>query len=142
MKTIILYAGVILSLVLTGCGSDTKHDSDISSSVKAPTSISGKAIKGTITSGAGVLASSGRSTFVASDTDTTYKVLGDGRNTVNSSGTFLYSAKDDKATITFEDSVAGKGTYYFTFTSKNSGSYTAEIEQSPVAMQTGTFELQ
>ena len=140
MKAIILCIGIFLGIGLTGCGSDNNHDSIVSSSIEAPSSISGKAIKGTITSGAGVLASSGRSTFVASDT--TYKVLGDGKNTVNSSGTYLYIAKDNTATITFEDSVAGKGTYHFTFTSKSSGNYTAEIEQSPVAMQTGTFELQ
>jgi hypothetical protein len=137
MKNLILFMGVLLSLVIAGCGSDKSNDPNVS----APTTISGKSIKGTITSGSGVFASSGRSMFVASGSDNKYKVLGDGINTINTKGTFSYSANNNKAIITFDDSVLGKGNFYFTFTSKTTGTYTADAEQYPLANQAGSFEL-
>ena len=140
MKKLTLFVGVILGLVTVGCGSENSNDS-IDPNVTAPTTISGKSIKGTITSGTGGFASSGRSTFVASSTDNKYKVLGDGINTINSRGTFSYNVNNNKATIVFDDSVLGEGHYNFTFTTKTSGTYTANTEQNPIAKQTGTFEL-
>jgi hypothetical protein len=141
MKTLTLFMGVLLSLVIAGCGSDSSNDSNVSVAVSAPITISGKSIKGTITSGSGAFASSGRSMFVASGTDDTYKILGDGINTINANGTFSYSASNNKATIAFNDSLLGKGHYIFTFTSEIKGTYTAESEQSTLAKQTGLFEL-
>lgn len=141
MKKLALFMGVLLSLVIAGCGSDKTHDQNVDTTVSAPTTISGGSFKGTITSGSGGFASSGRSMFVASGTDNKYKVLGDGINTINTNGTFTYSASKNKATITFDDSVLGKGNYSFTFTSKTTGNYTADLEQSGLAKQTGLFEL-
>ena len=141
MKKLILFMGVLLSLVIAGCGSDSSHDSNVSLPVLAPTTISGKSIKGTITSGTGGFASSGKMMYVASSTDNKYKVLGDAINTINTNGTFSYTANNNKATITFDDSVIGKGNYHLTFTSKTAGTYTADAQQSTFAKATGSFEV-
>lgn len=141
MKKLTLFIGVLLSLVIAGCGSDSSHDSNVSASVLAPTTITGKSIKGTITSGEGGFASRGKTMYVASSTDNKYKVLGDGVNTINTKGTFSYTANNNKATIAFDDSVLGKGNYYLTFTSKTTGTYTADTQQSTLAKATGSFEV-
>lgn len=140
MKKLTLNIGILLSIVISGCGSDNSNDSN-DLNVSAPTTISGKSIKATVTSGSGGFASSGRSMFVVSNTNNTYKVLGDGINTINTKGTFSYSADDNKATIAFDDSVLGKGNYNFTFTTKTKGTYTAGSEQNTTAKQSGSFEV-
>jgi hypothetical protein len=141
MKTSTLFIGALLSLVIAGCSSDSSDDSNVSVTVSAPITISGKSIKGTITSGSGAFASSGRSMFVASSSDNKYKVLGDGINTINSKGTFSYSANNKKATLAFDDSILGKGIYHFTFTSNTTGTYMAGSQQSSITKQTGSFEI-
>ena len=141
MKKLILFTVVLLSSFIAGCGSDSRDDLNVPAPVSAPITISGISIIGTITSGSGVFASSGRSMFVASGSDNKYKVLGDGISTINTKGTFSYGANNNKATITFDDSVLGKGNFYFTFTSKTTGTYTADAEQYPLANQAGSFEL-
>ncbi|MFT5840355.1 MAG: hypothetical protein ACI9UT_002866 [Flavobacteriales bacterium] len=141
MKKLVLFIGVLLSSFLAGCGNDSRHDLNVLAPVSAPITILGKSIKGTITSGDGGFASSGRSTFVASSTDNTYKVIGDGIHTINSKGTFSYNASNKKATLAFDDSILGKGNYHFTFTSKTTGTYMADSEQNSKAKQTGSFEI-
>jgi hypothetical protein len=144
MKKLTLFIGVLLSLVIAGCGGDIDSNSDSNSNnlnVSAPATISGKSFKAVITSGSGGFASSGRSVFVVSNTDNKYKVLGDSINTINTRGTFSYSANNNKATIVFNDSVLGKGNYHFTFISETKGTYTAESEQSSLAKQSGSFEV-
>jgi hypothetical protein len=140
MKKLTLFTGVLLSLAIAGCDGDSNNDSN-NLNVSAPTTISGKSFKAVITSGSGSFASSGRSVFVVSKTDNKYKVLGDGMNTINTSGTFSYSANNNKATIIFNDSVLGKGNYHFTFISETKGTYTAGSEQSSLAKQSGSFEV-
>ena len=144
MKKLTLFIGVLLSLVIAGCGGDIDSNSDSNSNnlnVSAPATISGKSFKAVITSGSGGFASSGRSVFVVSNTDNKYKVLGDSINTINTRGTFSYSANNNKATIVFNDSVLGKGNYHFTFISETKGTYTAESEQSSLAKQSELFEV-
>ena len=136
---LILFIGELFSLVIAGC--DSSNDQNIQAPVSAPTTILGKSIKGSITFGDGGFALSGRSTFVTSSTDNKYKVIGDGTHTINSRGTFLYSANNKKVTLAFNNSILGKGNYYFTFTSKTTGSYIADSEQNSQAKQTGTFEI-
>jgi hypothetical protein len=141
MKKLILFIVVLLSSFIAGCGSDSRDDLNVPAPVSAPITISGKSIIGTITSGEGGFASSGRSTFVTSSTDNKYKVLGDGINTINSKGTFSYSANNKKATLAFDDSILGKGIYHFTFTSNTTGTYMAGSQQSSKTKQTGSFEI-
>ena len=136
MKLLNIIIGILLCLVITGC---SRSKTSNASNVSAPTSISGKTIKFTVSSGAGVLAASGTWNLVVSSTVNRYEVIGDYVNVVNSAGTFMYSPDGNKATVAMDDSVIGKGNFYLTFTSATAGTYTADAEQSFSAYQSGSF---
>ena len=136
MKLLNIIIGILLCLVITGC---SRSKTSNASNVSAPTSISGKTIKFTVSSGAGVLAASGTWNLVVSSTVNRYEVIGDYGNVGNSAGTFVYSPDGNKATVAYDDSVIGKGNFYLTFTSATAGTYTADAEQSFSAYQSGSF---
>ena len=136
MKLLNIIIGILLCLVITGC---SRSKTSNASNVSAPTSISGKTIKFTVSSGAGVFAASGTWNLVVSSTVNRYEVIGDYVNVVNSAGTFVYSPDGNKATVAMDDSVIGKGNFYLTFTSATAGTYTADAEQSFSAYQSGSF---
>ena len=135
MKLLNIIIGILLCLVITGC---SRSKTSNASNVSAPTSISGKTIKFTVSSGAGVFAASGTWNLVVSSTVNRYEVIGD-KNVFNSAGTFVYSPDGNKATVAYDDSVIGKGNFYLTFTSATAGTYTADAEQSFSAYQSGSF---
>ncbi|MCG6202854.1 hypothetical protein [Psychromonas antarctica] len=136
MKVLKLLPAILLSLVIAGCSSNSTNESEIS----APTSISGKTIKVTISSGSGGFASTGTADVVVSNTTNQYTINGDGVNVVNSAGTFSYSSSGNKGTIAIDDSAFGKGNYNLTYTSTTSGTFTADIEKYPSATQSGSFK--
>ena len=136
MKLLNIIIGILLCLVITGC---SRSKTSNASNVSAPTSISGKTIKFTVSSGAGGFAASGTWNLVVSSTVNRYEVIGDYVNVVNSAGTFMYSPDGNKATVAMDDSVIGKGNFYLTFTSATAGTYTADAEQSFSAYQSGSF---
>jgi hypothetical protein len=139
MKVLNLFAAILLSLIIVGCG---RIDSAPAPSVTAPTFISGKTIKSTITSGSGGFATTGTSDFVTSNTKNQYTINGDVVNVANSAGTFSYSSSGNQGIIAFDDPGFGKGNYNLTFTSTTSGTYTADVAQNSSANQTGTFIVQ
>ena len=136
MKLLNIIIGILLCLVITGC---SRSKTSNASNVSAPTSISGKTIKFTVSSGAGGFAASGTWNLVVSSTVNRYEVIGDYGNVGNSAGTFVYSPDGNKATVAYDDSVIGKGNFYLTFTSATAGTYTADAEQSFSAYQSGSF---
>ena len=136
MKLLNIIIGILLCLVITGC---SRSKTSNASNVSAPTSISGKTIKFTVSSGAGAFNASGTWILVVSSTVNRYEVIGDYVNVVNSAGTFMYSPDGNKATVAMDDSVIGKGNFYLTFTSATAGTYTADAEQSFSAYQSGSF---
>ena len=136
MKLLNIIIGILLCLVITGC---SRSKTSNASNVSAPTSISGKTIKFTVSSGAGVFAASGTWNLVVSSTVNRYEVIGDNVNVFYSAGTFVYSPDGNKATVAYDDSVIGKGNFYLTFTSATAGTYTADAEQSFSAYQSGSF---
>jgi pimeloyl-ACP methyl ester carboxylesterase len=109
---------------------------------EAPTSISGKTIKATITSGSGGFATTGTSDLVTSNTTNQYTINGDMVNVANSAGTFSYSSSGNKGIVAFDDSALGKGNINLTFTSTTSGTFTGDLAQNSSANQTGTFIVQ
>ena len=137
MKRLSLFVGIFFSIALNGCSSTDSNNFDLG--VSAPSSISGKTIEFTISSGAGVFPSNGTWTVVISNTENRYAVTGNTVNTANSAGLFTYSATGNKGTVYFYDSAPGKGHLYLTFTSSNSGTYTADAVNSSSAYQSGTF---
>ena len=136
MKLLNIIIGILLCLVITGC---SRSKTSNASNVSAPTSISGKTIKFTVSSGAGGFAASGTWNLVVSSTVNRYEVIDDYGNVGNSAGTFVYSPDGNKATVAMDDSVIGKGNFYLTFTSATAGTYTADAEQSFSAYQSGSF---
>ena len=139
MKVLNLFSAILLSLVLAGCSSsDSTNEPDVS----APTSISGKTVKVTVSSGSGGFASTGTLDMVFSGTTNQYIINGDTVNVADSAGTFSYSSSGNKGTIAVDDSGFGKGNFNLTFTTTTSGTYTADMEQNPSASQTGSFEVQ
>jgi hypothetical protein len=139
MKILNLFTAILLSLVIVGCSSS---DSTPASNVTAPTSISGKTVKITVSSGSGGFASTGTGDIVFSGTTNQYVLRGDTVNTADSAGTFSYSSSSNIGTIAVDDSGYGKGSWNLTFTSITSGTYTANMEQNPSASQTGSFVVQ
>ena len=136
MKLLNIIVCILFSLVLAGCKRTTTSNE---SNASAPTSISGKTVKFTVSSGAGDFASSGTWILVVSSTVNNYEVLGDNVNVFNSAGTFVYSADGNKATVAMVDSLIGAGNFYLTFTSATAGTYTADAEPSSSASQSGSF---
>ncbi len=136
MKKANLFIGMFLSIALIGCSSIDSNNID--SDVLAPSSISGKTVELTISSGSG-FASSGTWTVVISNTENQYTATFDTANPANSAGLFTYSANGNKGTVSFYDSGWGRGHLYLTFTSSTSGTYTADAEASSSAKQSGTF---
>jgi hypothetical protein len=136
MKKAILFIGMFLSIALIGCSSTDSNNID--SDVSAPSSISGKTVEFTISSGSG-FASSGTWTVVVSNTDNQYAATFDTVNPTNSAGLFTYSANGNIGTISFYDSASGRGHLYLTFISSTSGTYTADSVSSSSANQSGTF---
>ena len=107
----------------------------------APASISGKSVKIVVLSGSGGFASTGTADLVFSNTDQ-YFLTGDGVNTSDSTGTFVYSPNGNEGTIDIDDSDSGRGNFDLIFTSATLGTYIFHIDQSPSAIQTGSFEIQ
>ena len=136
MKKANLFIGMFLSIALIACSSIDSNNID--SDVLAPSSISGKTVEFTISSGSG-FASSGTWTVVVSITENQYSATFDTENPTNSAGLFTYSVKGNNGTISFYDSIWGRGHLYLTFTSSTSGTYTADAVNSSYAYQSGTF---
>ena len=136
MKKANLFIGMFLGIALIGCSSidSNKTDSDVS----APSSISGKTVEFTISSGSG-FASSGAWTVAVSNTDNEYAATFDTADPATSAGLFTYSANGNKGTVSFFDSAAGRGHLYLIFTSPTSGTYTADSMSNSSANQSGTF---
>ena len=140
MKYLQLLLIPFVILALNACSSSS--DSDDEPVVSAPSSISGKSVKITVSSGSGGFASTGTAEMVFSNTTNQYIINGDTVNVADSAGTFLYSSSSNKGTIAVDDSGFGKGNFNLTFTSTISGTYTADMEQNPSASQKGSFEVQ
>jgi len=69
MKILNIFAAILLSLVIVGCGSS---NSTLAPSVLAPASMSGKTLQFTISSGSGGFATTGTGDFVISNTTNLY----------------------------------------------------------------------
>ena len=133
MNKIKFYVAVLVVFFLFGCSDEN------SINVSAPTSIAGKTVDISVNSGSGGFATTGTATMVISDTVNQYSIFGDGVNVANSAGTYTYSSFANVGTISFDDASLGKGAFFLTFTSESSGTYTASIEISSSASQSGSF---
>jgi hypothetical protein len=133
-KYLVLFA----LFLIQGCSSGG-DDAPPAPAVTAPTSIAGETIGMTITSGAGVFATTGTYTVSISANQNIYTVTGDGINVADSAGTYTYSANNNIGVVSIVDSVVGAGAFTLTFTSTTSGTFTATVVSDPASNQAGTF---
>ena len=130
MRVVLLFGALV---VLVGCGSNGGGGSG--ELVDAPTSLVGRTLDATVTSGSGAFATTG--SFRVSFGTSTYALQGDGVNVANSSGTYTYTAVGSVGTAPFIDSGLGSGhTFAFTYTSTTTGNYSIS---GPAGVQAGTF---
>jgi hypothetical protein len=142
MKTVKLCAiFLVVIFFATGCGgsSNSNGDSNSNSSVPAPSSLAGKSYKMTIDNGSAPFASAGISMVVFSNTAMTYKVLGDGVNTFNSSGSYTYTTIGSQSNAAIVDSAISNGNFTLTFISSTTGTFQATAELAANSNQTGSF---
>jgi hypothetical protein len=139
MKNVKLFAiFLVVIFSATGCGGDS-DSSNSNSRVPAPNSLAGKSYRMTINTGAGVFATVGTSTVAFSNTADTYKVLGDGVNSFNSSGSYTYTTSGSQGNAAMVDSSISNGNFILTFTSSTTGTYQATAEFDLNSNQTGSF---
>ena len=135
---------VIVALSL-GCGDDSDSGSSV---IEAPSSLAGRTIDATITSGSGVFATTGtfKIFILGLPPSTTYEIERNGVMVVTNSGTYTYSAAGAVGTMSFADSVIGEGTFTFTYTRRelkvgvattSAGTFSASAAVG--GTQTGTF---
>jgi hypothetical protein len=136
VKLFTIFLVVIFSA--TGCG-DSDSSSNSNYSVPAPSSLAGKSYKMSIDNGSAPFASVGTSMVVFSNTAKTYKVLGDGVNTFNSSGSYTYTTIGSQGNAAIVDNAISNGNFILTFTSSTAGTYQATAEFDANSNQTGSF---
>jgi len=76
---------------------------------------------------------------VFSNTAMNYKVLGDGVNTFNSSGSYTYTTNGSQGNAAIVDNAISNGNFILTFTSSTTGTYQATAEFDANSNQTGSF---
>ena len=76
-------------------------------------------------------------TFRISFTDTTYAIQGDGVNTVDSNGTYTYSATGAVGTGMLVDSISGPLTVALSYDASSTGTYS--VDSPGNGSQAGTF---
>lgn len=135
VKLLVIYLVVIFST--TGCGSESSIDSN--ASAPAPSSLADKSYRLTINSGTGSYADTGVAVVVFSNSADTYKVLGDGVNSVNSSGSYTYTASGSQGSVNIVDTAISTSNFILTYTSPTTGTYHATSEFDPNSNQTGSF---
>jgi uncharacterized delta-60 repeat protein len=109
---------------------------------QSPTSLSGRTIQLTATSGTPPFASSGSARFLPSAIDSSYAIVPLSPTILASSGTYTYSKTgENTAVLSAADVVAGAVSTAVTFSTPTSGSYVQTSTSFPGSSQTGTFFL-
>jgi len=137
MKYVTLFV-IFLVVIFSATGCDDSN-SNSNSSVPAPSSLAGKSYKMTIDNGSAPFASAGISMVVFSNTAMNYKVLGDGVNTFNSSGSYTYTTIGSQSNAAIVDSAISNGNFTLTFISSTTGTFQATAELAANSNQTGSF---
>lgn len=76
---------------------------------------------------------------VFSNTAETYKVLSDGVNTFNLSGSYSYTMSESADNAAIVDSAISNGNFTLTFISSTTGTFQATAELAANSNQTGSF---
>jgi len=138
MKHIKTFILLFACFVFASCSSSDSGGGG-SSSVAAPSALTGKIYRMTITSGGGILAITGTYTVNFSSTQNTYIVTGDGVNVADSAGSYTYSTNGNIGLASVLDASFSTGSFAFSFTSATGGTFLATVTSDPNSSQTGSF---
>lgn len=139
MKNVTFLAILLVVIFLINGCSDDSSNNNLNSSAPAPNSISGKSYRITINFGTGLFATAGKTVVVFSNTAYTYKALGDGVYSFNSSGSYTYTANGSQGDVAIVDSALSNSSFILTYTSSTTGTYQALAKSDPDSTQTGSF---
>ena len=140
MKAIGYFTLLVLTMSLISCSSGTNVISNGgSAAVSSPATLAGKAYRVTVQSGSGAFATAGTFTVDFLSSQPFYTRKGDGVNTGDSWGMYIYSPSGASGTVEVDDSIGLKLVYSFTFNTAISGSYVATSTSDENSRQSGTF---
>lgn len=142
MKAIGYPTLLFLTMSLISCSSGTNVISNGgTAAVSAPGKLDGKTYRVSVESGSGVFATTGAYTVAFLSSQTIYTKQGDGVNTWDSWGMYIYNPNGASGTVKVEDSLAPNtiSIYSFTFNTAISGTYVATTTADVNSRQSGTF---
>ena len=143
MKAIERFTLLFLTMSLISCSSGTNVISNGgAAAVSAPGTIAGKTYRVTVESGSGGFATTGKFTVNFLSSQPIYTKQGDGVNTGNSWGMYIYSSSDASGTVEIEDASGTNAIYSFTFNTVISGTYVATETADVNSRQSGAFTEQ
>ena len=127
-----------MSLISCGTGGISSSYGE-AAAISAPSTIAGKTYRVTVESGSGAFATAGTFTVDFLSSQPFYTKKGDGVNTGDSWGMYIYSPSGASGTVEVDDSIGLKLVYSFTFNTAISGSYVATSTSDENSRQSGTF---
>jgi len=140
MKAIGYFTLLFLTMSLVSCSSGTNViSSGAAAAVSAPGTLAGKTYRVTVESGSGVFPSTGTFTVVFLSSQPIYTTQGDGVNSRDSWGMYIYSYSGASGSVEVDDAHASKVVYSFTFNTAISGTYVATSTAGVNSRQSGTF---
>jgi hypothetical protein len=140
MKAIGYFTLLFLTMSLISCSSGTNVISNGgAAAVSAPGTLAGKTYRVTVESGSGVFPSTGTFTVGFLSAQPIYTKQGDGVNTGDSFGFYIYSSSGASGTVEVDDSNASQAVFSVTFNTAISGTYVATATAGVNSRQSGTF---
>jgi len=140
MKATGYFTLLFLTMSLVSCSSGTNVISNSgSAAVSAPGTLAGKTYRVKVESGSGVFPPTGTFTVVFLNSQPIYTTQGDGVNSRDSWGMYIYSYSGASGTVEVDDAHASKVVYSFTFNTAISGTYVATATAGVNSRQSGTF---
>ena len=140
MKAIGYFTLLFLTMSLISCSSGTNVISNGgAAAVSAPGTLAGKTYRVTVESGSGVFPSTGTFTVDFLSSQPWYTKQGDGDNSRDSWGMYIYSSSGASGTVEVDDAHASKVVYSFTFNTAISGTYVVTSTAGVNSRQSGTF---
>ncbi len=140
MKAMAYFTFLSLTMSLISCSIGGINSSNgEAAAVSAPGTLAGKAYRVTVESGSGVFATTGTFTVDFLSSQPFYTKQGDGVNTGDSWGMYIYSSSGASGTVEVDDSNASKLVYSFTFNTAISGTYVVTSTAGVNSRQSGKF---
>lgn len=140
MKVMAYFTFLSLTMSLISCSIGGISSSDGgAAAVSAPSTLMGKTYRVTAESSSGVFPSTGTFTVVFLSSQPWYTTQGDGVNSHDSWGTYIYSSSGAGGTVKADDSNASKVVFSLTFNTAISGTLVASSMADVNSRLSGTF---